>query len=185
MACRVTSALRLATAERSVMVGQAAVKQRVERGHVFGQDGVVHLGVLRQQGHDHRYADAAAQIAGQAEQAGGVGAEAGFQRGEGQRAERHEDEAEAQALDHAGYDDRTLAHLDRETRSSATATTWSASGRRRSGCGRRSCASGGRPGSSRSWCRHRAARARGRSSPSDNPAGSGASAAAAPWSPAG
>ncbi len=77
---------------------------------------MVDLGVVRQEGHHDRDADAAAEIADQAEHRGRLGPKARRQGREGHGAERHEDEAQAQALDQAAADDVPGRAVGREPR---------------------------------------------------------------------
>ncbi len=74
----------------------------VEGGDVGGEHLVVHLGALGQVGDHHRDADAAADVAHQAEQRRPLVAITRRQGREGDGGERHEDEAEPQPLDDAG-----------------------------------------------------------------------------------
>ena len=83
---------------------------------LLGEPRVHHLRIAREQRFDHRNADAAADIAHQAEHRRALVAKLRRQRGEGDRRQRHVDEAGAKTLREARPDDRGAIHLQVEAR---------------------------------------------------------------------
>ena len=94
--------------------GQALARARVPRGDVAHQRRLMDLAPLGQQGGDHRDADAAADVARHAVHRGGVDQLVAPDRGQGQGRERHEDEAECEALDEARDRQRPVVHPERQ-----------------------------------------------------------------------
>ena len=92
------------------------LKYRVVRAHMLCQGGVHDLRVARQQRLHHRDADAAAQIASQAENRRALIAQRRRQSGECRGRQRHVDEAGTQPLRESGPHDRGGAHLQIEAR---------------------------------------------------------------------
>ena len=88
--------------------------QRVVGPQMLDKAGMHGLGVLGQQRHDDRDADAAADIAHQAEDRGPLGQDVPRQGRERDDAERRKDKAEAEPLQYARRDDRSHPHLQRE-----------------------------------------------------------------------
>jgi len=82
------------------------VEAAVHRRHVSRDIGVVDLGKIGQKRVDDRNADARTDVSRQVVEAGAVGEALGGQRGQGDDAQRHEQESKPEALDNADDNDR-------------------------------------------------------------------------------
>ena len=89
------------------------IKAGVHRRHIRGNISMVDLGIARQQCVHHRYADARADIAEQAIEAGAFGPQMRRQRRQRRRAQRHEQKAEAETLHHRDRDNPLLRNIRR------------------------------------------------------------------------